>query len=132
MRNLLRKPLLWMVLAECAVVAALVIVAWHLVAGAPAQVSVAPPEVSPPSASGDTTGRVSVDVTVPSNPGRALLPGLNVSPSFWRSRLADLNRSEAAFEVLEWRLVHSAMDTVHRYLESVVLPSIARAERSGR
>ena len=35
MRNLLRKPLPWMVLAECAVVAALLLVAWHLIANPP-------------------------------------------------------------------------------------------------
>jgi len=32
MRNLLRKPLPWMVVSECAIVAALAMVAWHMVA----------------------------------------------------------------------------------------------------
>jgi hypothetical protein len=134
MRNLRRKPLLWMVVAECAVVSALVIVAWHMVAGVPAQEAAIPPAASPASAAADGMGPVSVDLTPPSNPATSsLLPGLNVNVNFWRSRLVDLNRSEAAFELLEWRLVHSAMDTIHRYVESVVLPSITRAEgRSGR
>lgn len=117
-----------MVLAECAVVAALVIVAWHIVATAPAQEVPAPPVASLPKQAGAAWGPVSVVATVQS-PTRGPLPGLNVEANFWRLRLADLNRSEAAFEQLEWRLVHSAMDTVHRYVESVVLPSIARAER---
>jgi hypothetical protein len=59
------------------------------------------------------------------------LPGLSVDTGFWRSRLLDLNRDEAAFEVLEWRIVHSAMDTIHRYTESVVIPSVEGAERGG-
>jgi hypothetical protein len=120
-----------MVLAECAVVAALVMVAWHLVASAPSQEAPAPPVASLPNQAGAASGPVSVAATVQS-PARGPLPGLNVDPNFWRLRLAELNRSEAAFEMLEWRLVHSAMDTAHRYVESVVLPSIARAERSGR
>jgi hypothetical protein len=45
-------------------------------------------------------------------------------------RLGQLNRDQVIFEQLEWRLVHSAMDTLQRYLETVVLPSIARAERA--
>jgi hypothetical protein len=132
MRNLVRKPLTWIVLAECALVAALVMVAWHMVAGAPAQEVPAAPGASAPATAGDATGPVSVDVSAQSPPiARGLLPGLNVDANFWRVRLAELNRSEAAFEVLEWKLVHSAMDTAHRYVESVVLPSIARAERGG-
>jgi hypothetical protein len=56
-------------------------------------------------------------------------PGLNFDAGFWRLRLADLNRGQAQFEALEWRLVRSAMDAAHRYVESVVIPSILRAER---
>jgi hypothetical protein len=129
MRNLLRKPLPWMVLTECAVVAALILVAWHLVADPPNQPAV-PGLASQPAESGEAG--------VQAPPGlpeiakrRALptLPGLNLEAGFWRSRLAELNRGEAAFEALEWKLVHSAMDAVNRYIRSVVLPSIVRAER---
>ena len=34
MRRLIRAPLLWMVLAEIAVVGALILLAWHAIAGA--------------------------------------------------------------------------------------------------
>ncbi len=59
----------------------------------------------------------------------AQLPGLNLSSAFWRARLGQLNRDQVFFEQLEWRIIHSAMDAVNRYLETVVLPSIAGAER---
>lgn len=131
MRNLARKPLPWVVLAECAIVAALVVVAWHLVAAAPLQEVPAAPAAPAPSQAGDATGPISADVTA-RPPAHPLLPGLNVDASFWQLRLAELNRGDAAFEALEWRLVHSAMDATHRYVESVVLPSLARAERRRR
>ncbi len=128
MRNLLRKPLPWMVLAECAIVAALVMVAWHLIASPPAQHSFAAPAASQAPEAGGAKGPVSADVPAQS-PARPLLPGLNVDANFWRIRLAELNHGEAAFELLEWRLVHSVINTAHRYVESVVLPSVRRAER---
>jgi hypothetical protein len=132
MRNLLSKPLSWMVLAECAAVTALVMVAWHLVAGAGVPEVLLLPVASPPAQAGDVAQPVSVDANTQSKtPDRLLLPGLNVDANFWRLRFAELNQGEAAFELLEWRLVHSAMDAAHRYVESVVLPSVAQAERRG-
>ena len=131
MRNLVRKPLPWMVLAECAIVAALVMVAWHLVAAPPVQEVPAAPAAPAPLQAGDAARPISADATARS-PARSLLPGLNLDASFWRLRLAALNSGEAAFEALEWRLVHSAMNAAQRYVESVVLPSLARAERRRR
>jgi len=131
MRNLVRKPLPWMVLAECAIVVALVMVAWHLVAAPPVQEVPAAPAAPAPLQAGDAARPISADVTARS-PARSLLPGLNLDASFWRLRLAALNSGEAAFEALEWRLVHSAMNAAQRYVESVVLPSLARAERRRR
>src|ERR1700674_2818118 len=131
MRNLLRNPLTWMVLAECAVVAALVMVAWHLLASAAAHPAPSFTGVAAPTQAGTATGPVSADVAQPKPRVLTLLPGLNVDANFWRQRLAELNRDQTAFEVIEWRLVHSLMDAAHRYVESVVIPSIARAERGG-
>jgi hypothetical protein len=129
MRNLPRKPLLWMVLAECVVVAALVIVAWHLVAN-PAVQAPGPGLIAQPSESGDARGQPSPGLGInPKLRGLPPRPGLNVEAGFWRLRLAELNRGQAAFEALEWRLVHSAMDAARRYIRSVVLPSIVQAER---
>ena len=129
MRNLLRKPLHWMVLAECAIVAALLLVAWHLIASPPV-ISNVPAEVPAPAESGEAGAPVA-----PAPAGQSkhqavpLLPGLNFEADFWRMRLAELNRGQAAFEALEWKLVHSAMAAARRYVESVVLPAVTRAER---
>ena len=129
MRNLLRKPLPWIVLAECAVVAALVIVAWHLVATAPATDISIPTPASPAAGENSSMGPASSVVAAQRKPAPTHAPALNLDTNFWRLRLAELNHGEASFEALEWKLVHSAMDAAHRYVESVVLPSIARAER---
>jgi hypothetical protein len=130
MRNLLRKPLPWLVLTECAIVAALLLVAWHLIANPPVFDFNVPAEVPAPAESGEAATPVVPGPAGQSKP-RALpsLPGLNFEASFWRTRLAELNRGQAAFEALEWKLVHSAMAAARRYVESVVLPSVTRAER---
>ncbi len=127
MRNLVRKPLTWMVVAECAVMAALVLIAWNLVAPtfvhhvvASAPVAEAPPADATPSPP---------DLPAEASPAaRGPLPGLNAEIGFWRSRLGALNHDQLVFEQLEWRLVHSAMGAAQRYIETVVLPSVARAE----
>jgi len=134
MGRLLVKPLTWMVLAEIVVVAAFVGVAWHMVAGVthnPVVPLVLPPSTAAPDDA--SAPDVSPDLINPPDPGVApLLPGLNVDPAFWRVRLAALNEAEAQVEALEWRIVHSAMDTVKRYVDSVVVPAVERAEgRSG-
>ena len=130
MRRLFVKPLTWMVLAEMVVVVALVGVAWHMVAGV-AHDPVAPLVLPSATAAPDDSAApdVSPDAVNPPNPSSApLLPGLNVDPIFWRVRLAALNGAEAQFEALEWRIVHSAMDTIRRYVDSTVVPAVERAE----
>jgi hypothetical protein len=131
MRALLRKPLPWMILLECAIVAALAIVAWHMVTSPPAP-QLSGVADSPPAHAGRASAPASAAVTgQPTSRVRLQLPGLNVDANFWRLRLADLNRGEASLEQLEWKLVHSAMDAARRYLRSVVMPSLIRAERAG-
>ena len=129
MRNLIRQPLTWMVIAECIVVALLIVVVWNVVAtaatqhvGTPAQAIDAPAAASPSPLP---------DLTAPegqANP--AQLPGLNLDARFWQVRLNQLNRDQVFFEQLEWHVVKSAMDAAQGYLETVVLPSITRAERA--
>jgi hypothetical protein len=132
MRNLIRNPLTWMVIAELVVVTVLVWVAWSAVASV-----VRPALASPslPSASGaaDNAGSSPLpDLPADAKPAeRGPMPGLNVDAAFWRDRLDALNRDQVFFEQLEWRITHSAMDVVQRYLEAIVLPSIQRAERPG-
>ena len=128
MPHLFKQPLTWMVLFEMVVVAALVVVAWRFMAGG---VAVVAPQIFRASpAPGDTPAPFEPAGVVepPSAGARPELPGLNVDAAFWRARLAGLNQAEQQVEALEWRIVHSAMDTVHRYIESVVIPAVLRAE----
>jgi|SRR5450759_856078 hypothetical protein len=129
MRNLLRQPLTWMVIAECVVVTLLIIVVWNVVAaaavqrpgGAPVQAADAPAATATPP----------LPELAAAGPGTPIqLPGLNLDARFWRLRLNQLNRDQVFFEQLEWRILHNAMDAAQGYLETVVLPSITRAERA--
>ncbi|SRR5258706_1354144 len=128
MRNLLRQPLTWMVIAECIVVALLIVVVWNVVASAATQHSapaqaIDAPAVASPSPLPDLAAAEGHAKT-------AQLPGLNLDARFWRLRLSQLNRDQVFFEQLEWRVVRSAMDAAQSYLETVVLPSVTRAERA--
>jgi hypothetical protein len=118
-----------MVIAECIVVTLLVVVVWNVVAAAANTQHVA---VTAPQAV-DTTASPTPplpDVTQVARPASPVqLPGLNLNAGFWRVRLGQLNSEQVVFEQLEWRLVHSAMDAMQGYLETVVLPSITRAEQ---
>ena len=126
MRKLLRSPLTWIVSAEIVVVVTLVVLAWGVVAGA-ARPVLLNPTISFPGPTDDP-------YTLPGFPdlsgvpARGPRPGLNVNTGFWRDRLVELNRDQAILARLEWRVVHSAMDAMKRYLETVVLPAIRRAE----
>lgn len=129
MRKLLRQPLTWMVIAECVVVTLLLIVVWNVVAaaavqrpgGAPVQAADAPAATATPL----------VPELAAAGPATPIqLPGLNLDARFWRLRLNQLNRDQVFFEQLEWRILHNAMDAAQGYLETVVLPSITRAERA--
>ena len=130
MRRLWKQPIAWMVAAELVVVGTLVGFAWHEVAGA-GHSSI--PLVLPSPAPEDTsTPDVPADALAPPTPGvPLLLPGLNVDPAFWRQRLTGLNAAEAQFEALEWRIIHSALETVRRYVETVVIPAVEGAEKRG-
>jgi hypothetical protein len=129
MRNLLRKPLTWIVIAECVVVGVLLVVVWNAVAASVtrhavgAQVQIA--EASPQTSGSPLPDTAKVTRSAP----KPQLPGLNLDSVFWRARLTQLNREQVILEQIEWRIVHNAMNVVHRYLETVVLPSISRAER---
>jgi hypothetical protein len=128
MRNLLRQPLTWMVIAECVVVALLILVVWNVVAAASVQHAAVAPAQAPgsPAASSDSPLPEVISATGPAR--QVQLPGLNLDAGFWRSRLSQLNRDQVFFEQLEWRIVRNAMDAAQGYLETVVLPSITRAE----
>ena len=117
-----------MVLAECAVMVALLVVGWRIVAGATSGTidsnwllpSLDQPAASPPPL---------LSPILPPPPAHGPLPGLNVDPGFWSKRLRDLNRDTSAIEVLEWKIAHAVMTTARGYLETVVLPVVKAAER---
>src|ERR1700680_2128558 len=114
MRNLVRKPLTWMVIAECIVITALMVVIWSVVAAAAIQHAGAAP-VKVVDAAPTVTARPLPDLTEGTKAtAPAHLPGLNLDSGFWRLRLGQLNREQVLFEQLEWRLVHSSMDVVQR------------------
>ena len=128
MRKLIRSPLTWLVAAELIVVAVLVVFAWSLVANVSRPVMVSPSIELPGGAADDTSA-------LPDFPGvgpalRGPIPGLNLNRTFWRARLAELNRDQVVLAQLEWRLVHGAMDAMKRYVETVVLPAVRRAEHA--
>jgi hypothetical protein len=117
-----------MVLGECVVVVALIVVAWQVVAAATQSGRAAALAQQSVTTGGAPTTPLPVLPSIARPVARGQLPGLNLNSSFWRARLGQLNRDQVFFEQLEWRIIHSAMDAANRYLETVVLPSIARAE----
>jgi hypothetical protein len=130
MRNLIRSPLTWLVLAEFVVVGALIVSVWTIVAAATRPV-LASPALQLPGTGGDAASPLP-DLPAAARPGpHGPLPGLNLDSWFWRQRLAEINREQVVLEQLEWRIVHSAMATLKQYLETVVLPSVRRAEHAG-
>src|SRR5258708_38486858 len=103
MRNLLRQPLTWMVIAECVVVALLIVVVWNVVASAAAQHAVAAPAPALDSATAPPDSPLPV-VPVGAQPARQVqLPGLNLGARVWRVRLSPLNPDQVGFGQLERR-----------------------------
>lgn len=120
-----------MIVAECAVVAALLLVAWHVIASAPAPVSGALLTMPPAEATPADTALPAAGVPAGGVNIHGPLPGLNVGVAFWRLRLGSLNRDQAAFEALEWRITRTVMDAARDYLETVVIPAVRHAEGGG-
>jgi hypothetical protein len=130
MRNLIRSPLTWLVAAEIFVVGAIVAVAWNVVASAghyPVSQSIA----GAPQATDDPGSSLPQLPQLDNPAARGPLPGLAVDPAFWRQRLGNLNGDQVYLEQLEWQIVRSAEDATNRYLQTVVLPAISRAEHAG-
>ena len=126
----IRNPLTLMVVVELVVVSLLIVAAWNVI-GAAAKPALASPALQWPGSSAEPSRPAPPDISGKKSEQRGPLPGLNLDSSFWQQRLRQLNRDQAYFEQLEWRIVHAAMDTIKRYLETVVLPSIRHAEHAG-
>ena len=130
MRNFLRSPLAWLVAADVIVVGTLGIVIWNVVENAGRPV-LASPEVQAPDVVGDAGSPLPAVAEIHPSSQRGPRPGLNLDSAFWRQRLAQLNSDQVLLEQLEWRIVHNAMDAANRYVETVVLPAVRRAEGGG-
>src|ERR1700737_1832434 len=128
MRRLVRAPLTGMVLGEVAVVPPVVLGARPPLAGAPSSRAAAPLLFPPAAASPADTALPGAGVPVAGGSTRGPAPGLNLGVEFWRRHLGSLNRDEAAFEALEWRITHAVMNAAHEYIETVVLPAVRHAE----
>ena len=131
MRNLIRTPLTWLVIAEFLVVGVLIVLAWQFVAGA---IRPAAAASSASSASAVLEAGAPTDSPLPDLPAIAKapagpVPGLNLDSAFWRTRLGQLNQDQVFFERLEWQVVHTAITAMERYIQVVVVPAIERAER---
>jgi hypothetical protein len=120
-----------MVIAEVVVISTLVMLAWSAMAAA-VKPAVASSPLQPSTAVDTSTSSPLPDVpSSTQSSGRGPAPGLNLDAFFWRDRLDVLNRDQVFFEQLEWKLIHSAMGAAQRYIDTVVLPSIQRAEKPG-
>jgi hypothetical protein len=130
--TLFRPPLVWLVVAEAALVAVLCVVTWQVWQQrvAPVAAALAPPVSAPPP-------RAQVRASPPLSPPPAVpragpTPGIRTDPDFLAREMAELNRVEATFEDLEWRVTSAFADAIQRYVTAVVLPSIERSERGRR
>jgi hypothetical protein len=130
MRKWIGSPLTWFVIAEVLVVAALGVVVWHVTQSA-TQPVLASPALQAPDVGGDPSPPLPDLTAIRNSSQRGPRPGLNLDSAFWRERLAQLNRDQVYLEQLEWRIVHNAMDVANRYVETVVLPAVRRAEGGG-
>jgi hypothetical protein len=125
MTRLLRRPLLWAVVVETALVAAAVLVGWWLVAGPPgAAVPPAAGPVSPPEPAASPSGLPSIP---PVRPGPG--PGLRQDPGFVLQQMNALNQVETVLERLEWQAVDGIARAIRAYLERVVLPTLSGQDR---
>lgn len=131
--RLFRPPMLWLTLAEAVLVVLLAFLVWHVWQtrfGAVPPVA-ALPALSTPAAGPDA---LPAPPSVPAAPGPQVgpTPGLRTDREFLSRQMVELNRVEATFEELEWRVSETLVNAIQRYIEGVVLPSIERSERAGR
>src|SRR5260370_37669333 len=112
MRNLIRQPLTWMVIAECVVLALLIVVVWKAVAAAAVQHGAA--TAAPALATNSATALLDSplpEVPVGAQSARQVqLPGLNLDARFWRRRLTPLNRDQGVFEQLQMGVLRNPHD----------------------
>jgi hypothetical protein len=132
--RMLRRPLPWLLAAEAAVLLALGVAGWQLVASrlAPAPsrsigslALPAGPNTSARPASPAATP--SPAATVASPRPAAAPPSLSTNPTFWQRNLSQLNREEAGWAAAEARAAQAVEDFTRAYVQRVVLPAVEAA-----
>lgn len=135
-RLLFRPPLLWVTIAECILLAAAVALAWHIWQGrhpsvaSPSHAAVAAPVSQPPASSSPAPPPTTAPPPAGGAPQAGPTPGTRTDAAFLSRQMTELNRVEAAFENLEWRMTKALADAIQNYVERVVLPPIERSEGS--
>jgi len=133
-RLLFRPPLLWVTIAEFILFVAALTLAWHIWqwrlprAASPGQAAVSAPMATPAPANSPATSPLPAPPAGAPEPGP--MPGTRTDAAFLSRQMKELNRVEAAFEDLEWRMTKALADAIQNYVERVVLPPIERSERS--
>jgi hypothetical protein len=134
----LRPPLVWLVTAEAVLVAILGGVAWHAwqqhSPAGPAAAGAIPHAAAPAPAPAGPAPPGAAPAPQPSAPPPQAgpTPGIRTDQEFLSRQLTELNRVEATFADLEWRVTRAVVDAIQRYLDGVVLPSIERSEGGRR
>jgi hypothetical protein len=127
-----RQVLGLLVAGELAVVGGLGAAAWHVWQGNHAPIG-GGQAASPPGPAALPGGQPppsrSATVPTPLQPTAAPTPGLRTDPLFLNQATMDINREEAAFQQLEWRIAQGATDGTRTYIQRVVLPAVLRAQR---
>src|SRR5919204_2282807 len=116
---LVRRPFTWLVAAEVAVIAALAVLAWHLLAHPPTPPTVEIQRAPRPPATKEPT------VPAPPAPAAPASPPIGLR---WPIDLHELNRDGAALEAAEAAVVRSLAAGLRLYLERFVLPPVLHAE----
>jgi len=143
-RLLFRPPLVYVTITECVLIAAIIALTLHIWHGrqpgsaSPGQASVAA-QAGPAATSTSSRARRSSGTAPatpipspfaasgPGSPQAGPTPGTRTDSAFVSRQMNELNRVEATFEDLEWRMTKAIADGIEHYVEHVVLPSIDRS-----
>jgi hypothetical protein len=128
----------WCVIAEVLIVIGLGAAGWRLLVSrqvtAPQAAAPAPPRPAPrqPPSPRPVVLPTPRAGSTAAPPGAVPTPAAPTDPVFLSREMDELNRVEAAFEKVEWRITSAVAGAIEYYLQHVVLPSIERSERASR
>lgn len=143
-RLLFRPPLVYVTITECVLIAAIIALTLHIWHGRqpsttpPGQAAVASHAGPPATSTSSQARRPSANAQAapipslspapgPGSPQAGPTPGTRTDSAFVSRQMNELNRIEATFEDLEWRMTKAIADGIEHYVEHVVLPSIDRS-----